>query len=186
MKLVHQILLLSSTSAVTLKSDSYSAEMALAQLEQELFTPCLCFRYKGYNDDAPGTLTNKIADGGYIVDVDADGKCTPAPADPPVVLAQTFRRDVTNQSCVYKLWMCACWASQVDGCICGKENADDTVTMIRPLMGECPSGSGPLLNPKAQDAGGMALKCAPNPCLACCACGRGKCSGNGDPADNDT
>ena len=75
--------------------------------------------------------------------------------------------------------------------------------MIKPTGGGCPDGSGPLLNPKAgydkdivlttnplvtidlPGAGGIALKCAPNPCLACCACSRGICTGTGDPRDND-
>ena len=176
MKLIHQILFYTSARAVNLKNDSYSSEMALAQLEQELFSACLCFRYF-YS--GTGAVTNLIKDGGSIVDVGPLGTCVdtedgvnPAPPALPIATG-VFQKDVSNQSCLYKLWMCACWASQVDGCICGRENADDTITMIRPLMGECPSGSGPLLNPKAQDGGGMALKCAPNPCLACCACGRG-------------
>ena len=79
--------------------------------------------------------------------------------------------EVKNQSCLYKIWMCACWASQADGCLCAHENPDDTVTMVKPKMGVCQAGEGKLLNPKAKDTGGYALKCAPNPCLACCSCG---------------
>ena len=33
-------------------------------------------------------------------------------------------------------------------------------------------------------AGGVALKCAPNPCLACCKCSKGICIGD-DPRDNE-
>ena len=137
-----------------LKTDSYSSEMALAQLEQELFTPCLCFRYF-YPFGASSTPTNLIVDGGSIVDVGPDGTCVPTvtgtnPAPPALAITTgVFQREVTNQSCLYKLWMCACWASQVDGCMCARENADATVTMIRPTMGVCQPGSGPLLNPKA-------------------------------------
>ena len=46
-------------------------------------------------------------------------------------------------------------------------------------------GSGPLSQiPEAKEAGGLAL-CAPNPCLACCGCSEGMCSGTEDPHDND-
>ena len=30
---------------------------------------------------------------------------------------------VTNEQCLYSLWMCACWANQADGCLCAFENS---------------------------------------------------------------
>ena len=119
--------------------------------------------------------------GGYIDDVASDGTCKYG-GDPGDVHK---RYEITNQACLYKLWMCACWASQAEGCLCAKENPEDNVTIIKPIAGDCPKGSGPIKNPKAKDTGGLALKCAPNPCLACCACGKGLCRGAGDPADDD-
>ena len=54
--------------------------------------------------------------------------------------------------------MCACFASQAPGCLCAEENADGTVTMVLPRMGECQgTNSGPLLNPKGYQTGGVAL-----------------------------
>jgi hypothetical protein len=195
MKLIHQILLFSSARAVTLKTDSYSSEMALAQLGQEQFTPCLCWRY-ALDASVPPAADNVIENGGYLVDVGILGAnpgtdvceittTADAAAIPVAVLVGQFQKEITNQSCLYKIWMCACWASQTDGCLCGRQNSSGTITAIRPTMGKCEDGSGPLLNPKAQDGGGLALKCAPNPCLACCACSKGLCLGNGDPKDDD-
>lgn len=146
---------------------------------------CLCFRFADI--DADGTGIYDIENGGNIVDVDADGECAGIYEDTNIAAAPKFVKEVEvkNQSCLYKIWMCACWANQAPGCLCAFENADKTVTMVKPKMGVCPMGAGKLLNPKAKDAGGLALQCAPNPCLACCACGKGVCTGDGDPADND-
>ena len=180
MKLLSYFLLTSSTGAVMLKADSFSAEAALEQLKQtDIFAPCVCFKY------TDPTAIHPL--GGELVDTEltTDGRevCDdPTSTDTPF---PTGAKEITNQSCLYKLWMCSCWASQTDGCLCAKENSDDTITFIRPSMGGCQEGSGPLTNPLAKEAGGLALKCAPNPCLACCACGRGVCRGNGDPMDND-
>jgi hypothetical protein len=30
---------------------------------------------------------------------------------------------VTNEKCLYALWMCACWANSEDGCLCAFENS---------------------------------------------------------------
>jgi hypothetical protein len=140
----------------------------------------ICFKYHIPTGE---TEADDINDGGTIVDVDANGKCE----DTGTAGSDLVKiRDVTNQSCLYKLWMCSCWASQTVGCLCAKEVDGDSVTFVKPWMGVCPNGSGKLRNPKAQDAGGLALKCAPNPCLACCACGKGLCRGLGDSADDDT
>jgi hypothetical protein len=70
-------LLVCSTSAVTLKADSYSAESALAQLDvtQMPVDPCLCFRYKTGADDsggAPATDYSEIEEGGFLVDLDSN------------------------------------------------------------------------------------------------------------------
>lgn len=192
----------SFATAVTLKSNSYSAESALAQLEASVTNDehCLCFRYaNGVADNggaplgAPSPAYSDIEQGGYITDTGAADNCVEEvrpiledadPANLPNVDWYKYV-EVTNQACLYKLWMCSCWASQTEGCLCAKENADNTVTMVRPSMGVCPVGTGKLLNPKAQDTGGYALKCAPNPCLACCACSQGICKGTGDPFDDD-
>jgi hypothetical protein len=46
-----------------------------------LVTPCLCFRYKVGADSATGTFS-AIEEGGYIVDVGADGTCKTEVRDP--------------------------------------------------------------------------------------------------------
>ena len=58
-------------NGVTLKHDSYSAESALAQLDEtaQLVTPCLCFRYKGGVAAVVADFWDPIENGGYIVDV---------------------------------------------------------------------------------------------------------------------
>ena len=67
-------------------------------------------------------LYGKIEDGGFIEDVDDNGECVnairPFAADttgdgvPDAINIEAFHyTTVTNQSCLYKLWMCSCWAS---------------------------------------------------------------------------
>ena len=84
-----------------------------------------------------------IEDGGFIEDVDDNGECVNAlrpfiiedPANPGDFIVNPDHyhyTTVTNQSCLYKLWMCSCWASQTAGCLCARENSDDSVTMIKP------------------------------------------------------
>ena len=82
-----------------------------------------------------------IEDGGFIEDVDGNGECLkyeirPFIKDSAGVTAVNTENyhytTVTNQSCLYKLWMCSCWASQTAGCLCARENSDDSVTMIKP------------------------------------------------------
>lgn len=52
---------------------------------------------------------------------------------------------VTNEKCLYSLWMCACWANQADGCLCASEDSGkDSVTIVKPTMGSCPAGSSKL------------------------------------------
>ena len=110
------LLFLSSTYGVSLSRDSYSAEMALAQLDtaQMGLIPCLCFKYNDQTQDTAAAAA--IASGG-IIELSVAEKCvsTDAPA------TSVRRADVTNQSCLYKLWMCACWASGTEGCLCAKE-----------------------------------------------------------------
>ena len=80
----------SFTKAVTLKSDSYSAESALAQLDetQKSFEDCLCFRYRDglladpteVDPTDPDVLINDqflytIKDGGFIENTGPNGKC---------------------------------------------------------------------------------------------------------------
>jgi hypothetical protein len=125
------------TNALTLKRDSYSAEQALAQLDEEaqLMKACLCARYNDGASAADGDF-GEIEDGVYIEDVDADGDCkVGVRAITGFVGDNTdFHKyvEVTNQSCLYKIWMCSCWASQTAGCLCARENADNTVTMVKP------------------------------------------------------
>jgi len=68
-------------NGVTLKHDSYSAESALAQLDEtaQLVTPCLCFRYKdgaigatGSTEPADAIFWSKIELGGYITTPDSN------------------------------------------------------------------------------------------------------------------
>lgn len=81
-----------------LKADSYSSEAALEKMEQiEVFEPCLCFSWK---ENGPPIV---IEDGGEIVDLEDDLTCNVETGIP--------KHEVTNQSCLYKLWMCSCWAS---------------------------------------------------------------------------
>ena len=104
-KLTTFLLLTATTHAVTLKRDSYSSETALGQLDEtatQTTTPCLCFRYEdSKTPDADGTFST-IEIGGTI-QAHENHKCEDE-ADNKVV-------EVTNQSCLYKLWMCACWSS---------------------------------------------------------------------------
>ena len=52
---------------------------------------------------------------------------------------------VTNEACLYNLWMCACWANQADACLCAFENPEqESVTVVKPTMGKCPKGAGPI------------------------------------------
>ena len=91
---------------------------------------------------------------------------------------------VSNESCLYSLWMCACWANQAEGCLCAYEAAEQAyVTIEKPTMGHCRSGSSALTDvtaagdgifPVIYGAGGLALKCSPNPCQACCKHGGNK------------
>ena len=113
----------SFAKAVTLKSNSYSAEQALAQLEasSQQFNECLCFRYRD-GEAVIDDLFGPIEDGGFIEDTNADGKCVDEvrdfivddplnPGNPAINLLFHHYTTVTNQSCLYKLWMCSCWAS---------------------------------------------------------------------------
>jgi hypothetical protein len=116
----------------------------------------------------------KIDEGGDIIPLPPGGACVDVNAGMGAVEGPYYHVVVvTNQNCLYKLWMCACFASQIPGCLCAKENNDGSgsVTMIKPVGGDCPDGSGPLLNPKAYQTGGVALQCTNDPCQACC----GKC-----------
>ena len=96
---------------------------------------------------------------------------------------------VVNEACLYNLWMCACWANQADGCLCALENpGKNDITIVKPSMGSCPEGSSKLETVTAigggdgafapDGAGGLAMKCSPNPCQACCKAGA-KCGGGG-------
>ena len=81
---------------------------------------------------------------------------------------------VTNAQCLYSLWMCACWANQADGCLCAFENPEQkSVTIEKPTMGKCRPGASKLTDTRADGdgvghaklgAGGLALRCSPNPC----------------------
>ena len=147
-------------------------------------TPCLCFEYDETFDPGVDPNNADITLGGKV-QVAIDGACDDfRDLDLVPVLRSIRREEVTNQSCLYKTWMCACWASQTVGCLCARENSGETVTIVRPTMGECPLGTGKLTNPAAHEAGGVALQCAPNPCLACCSCSYGLCSGNGSAQDD--
>lgn len=84
---------------------------------------------------------------------------------------------VTNEACLFSLWMCACWASGSDGCLCAQENPTGSVTITKPKEGGCKGFAGPVTDTSAAGDskghallgfGGLALKCSPNPCQACC------------------
>jgi len=82
--------------------------------------------------------------------------------------------------------MCACWANQADGCLCAFENAEQaSVTVQKPTMGVCGPGAGKITDMSAAGDqkghaqlgfGGLALKCSPNPCQACCKNQGGSCA----------
>ena len=126
---------------------------------------------------------------------DADGKCRvteyivdlaaglypgdPDFACPPDPVARWHKKiPVENEACLYSLWMCACWANQADGCLCAFENPlQASVTIMKPSAGGCPPGAGKMTDTTAAGdskghilfgMGGLALKCTPNPCQACC------------------
>ena len=116
------ILLQSPCYAVSLKQDSYSSEEALAQLDVSGFIdPCLCFKYDDWTSPKKIPELEIEVKGGKFV-IPTEGEC----------LNDAGEVEVTNQSCAYKLWMCACWANQADGCLCARENPDETVTIIKP------------------------------------------------------
>ena len=72
--------------------------------------------------DVTDTTFGKIENGGFIEDVNDNGECVNEVRDFAVDLVGDGVNDsinlvpyhyttVTNQSCLYKLWMCSCWAS---------------------------------------------------------------------------
>lgn len=163
-----------------LNSRSPSAEQALTLMQTSLAAKCLCFQYAGPtgtgNSAASGTFD--IADGGALTLPDANGECvettyvtyqdggetiypgTPGYDPTGETLDERFhlRVPVTNEACLYQLWMCSCWASQTDGCLCAQENNGlGTVTIIKPSQG-CPIGSGEVTDTSAAgDTKGHAL-----------------------------
>lgn len=198
------MLLFSSVSAVTLSMNSPSAELALSQLEASVMDPiyCLCYQYAENIYDADldtmkdpdfnlgGALTNPV-DGKCDVRtyfIDAAGKYPGdelflCPADTEV---RHLNVPVDNEACLYNLWMCACWANQADGCLCAFTNPNfESVKIMKPTMGTCPNGSSPVTDMTAAGDeeghallgfGGLALKCSPNPCQACCKGQGGSCA----------
>jgi len=71
---------------------------------------------------ASATDNGDIENGGFIEDVDDNGECvdgarpfavdTTGDGIPDAINADIFHyTTVTNQSCLYKIWMCSCWSS---------------------------------------------------------------------------
>ena len=60
----------------------------------------------------------------YTVDGDGDYAGDPefSCSDGTIVTVQHKSIPVTNEKCLYALWMCACWANQASGCLCAFEN----------------------------------------------------------------
>lgn len=146
-----------------------------------------------------------IDNGGALVLPDANGECTTKTylvdiANDPIFLYAgddgfdctttelwTHKNvDVLNEACLFNLWMCSCWANQATGCLCAFENPNqESVTIVKPSMGACPVGSSPVTDMTAAGDqlghaplgfGGLALKCTPNPCQACCKNQGGSCA----------
>ena len=107
---------------------------------------CLCYQFADYyEDDLDPTTPPPVPDinnGGALVLPDANGECTTRvyladitdPANPiyagdpgfdcansPVDITHK-NVDVLNESCLFNLWMCNCWANQATGCLCAFEN----------------------------------------------------------------
>ena len=111
---------------------------------------------------------------------DPAGKYAGDPTFTCIGAAAVFHKSipVTNEKCLYALWMCACWANQASGCLCAYENPNqESVTIVKPQAGKCPDGAEKVEDMTAQGDreghsmygfGGLALKCSPNPCQACC------------------
>ena len=69
---------------------------------------------------ASATDNGDIEDGGFIEDVDANGECVngirqfakdDGTGNLVMNTANHHYTTVTNQSCLYKIWMCSCWSS---------------------------------------------------------------------------
>jgi hypothetical protein len=126
---------------------SPSAENALAQLEASVMLAkrCLCYQFADYYVDDGDPLTAPpvpdINNGGALVLPDDNGECTTRtylvditdPANPIYAGEDGFvcgateewthkNVDVLNESCLFNLWMCNCWANQATGCLCAFEN----------------------------------------------------------------
>ena len=116
----------------------------------------MCFQYAINCKTGDCSDITDISGGGAMVPADDDGNCGPTikynvsnvngltspPSfvyswDPRYVPGNTNTAThklvpVTNEKCLYNLWMCSCWANQADGCLCAFENPDqESVTVIK-------------------------------------------------------
>ena len=90
---MNKLLWFSQASAVVLQAGSPTAESALAQIDANAFQPCMCFMYiEGGNLE--------IKNGGYLRLPDS-AEC----------VVRDGYKEITNEGCVFQMWMCSCWAN---------------------------------------------------------------------------
>ena len=61
---------------------------------------CLCFEYNDNTSSKPD-----IDNGGWLTHPGPDGSCKEIASGPRLHVP------VTNEACLFSLWMCACWAN---------------------------------------------------------------------------